>query len=147
MAIKKRRSIPEIIDQYFDSFEKWAERFQEELTEKPSWNLKACTIEPLRNMHVTPTEVIISADLPFTEKAAVKVKPLDDNVLEITAKMRRKIKSEELGITHRRGEFHSLHCQIRIPTPVDSSKMKTTFNKGMLEIRLPRRHGREIQVE
>jgi len=135
------------MDQYFDSFEKWAERFQEELAEKPSWNLKACTIEPLRNMHITPTEVIITADLPFTEKDAVKVKAIDDNALEITAKMRRKIKSEELGITHRRGEFHSLHCQIRIPTPVDTSKMKTTFNKGMLEIRLPRRHRRGIPAE
>ena len=140
VPIKKKHSISEMIDEYFRNLDKWTEQFEESLVQRPSWNLKACTIEPLREILVTPTEVIVTVDLPYTEKNAVKVKPVNKTSLEITAKMKRKIRLDELGMTHCKGEFQKFHCHIRIPVSVKMDQMETQFKRGILEIHLPRKH-------
>jgi len=147
MATKKRRSIFDIIDEYFEDLEERAERFRETLIERPSWNQKTCTIEPLRNIMVTPTEVIVTVDLPYTEENTIQVKPLDKKTIEISARMRRKIRFYDFGITHYRGEFQAFDCQTRIPVLVYMDKMKIRFKKGILEIRLPRKHEYTIPIE
>jgi HSP20 family molecular chaperone IbpA len=147
MATKRKRSIFDVVDEYFDNLEEWAERFRETLVEKPSWNQKACTMEPLRDIMVTPTEVIVTVDLPYAEENAVQVKPVDKNVIQISAKMKRKIRFDDFGITHYKGEFQKLHCQTRIPVPVYMDKMEIRFKKGILAIRLPRKHEYEIPIE
>jgi HSP20 family molecular chaperone IbpA len=140
MAIRKRRSFSEIIDEYFRDLEEWAEDFGEPFTGKPSWNLRNSSLEPLRETTVTPTEVLVTLDLPFTDKGTVKVKPIGTNAIEIDAKMRRKIRLHELGVTHCKGEFHRYHAHMRIPVQVNMSKMKIDYKKGLLEIHLPRKH-------
>lgn len=147
MSTRRKRSMFDIIDEYFDSLEELTERFRETLVERPSWNQKTCTIEPLRDIMVTPTEVIVTVDLPYTEENKIQVKPLNKGTIQISAKMKRKIRFDELGITHHRGEFESLHCQTRIPVPVYMDKMEIRFKKGILEIHLPRKHEYEISVE
>jgi HSP20 family molecular chaperone IbpA len=147
MATKRKRSIFDVIDEYFEDLEEWAERFRETLVERPSWNQKACTMEPLRDIMVTPTEVIVTVDLPYTEENMIQVKPLDKNVIQISANMKRKIRLDDFGITHHRGEFQKLQCHTRIPVPVYMDKMEIRFKKGILEIRLPRKHEYEIPIE
>lgn len=144
---KKKRSIFETVDDYFEDVEKRMERLGEALVDRPRWNQKACTMEPLRDIMITPTEVIVTADLPFTQENTVQVKPIDESVLEISAKMKRKIRFDELGITHHKGEFQAFHCQMQIPVPVDTNKMTIRFKKGILEIRLPRKREYEIPVK
>jgi HSP20 family molecular chaperone IbpA len=140
MSTRKKRSIFDIVDEYFENLEEWTERFRESLIEKPSWNRKACTIEPLRDIMVTPTEVTVTVDLPYAEENAIKVKPISKDTIEISAKMKQKVRFDDFGITHYKGEFQTLHCQTRIPVPVEMDKMEIRFKKGILEIRLPRRH-------
>ena len=147
MSTKRKRSIFDVIDEYFEDLEEWAERFRETLVERPSWNQKMCTIEPLRDIMVTPTEVIVTVDLPYTEENMIQVKPVDKNVIQISANMKRKIRLDDFGITHYRGEFQKLHCHTRIPVPVDMDKMEIRFKKGILEVRLPRKHEYEIPIE
>ena len=147
MDTKRKRSIFDVIDEYFEDLEEWAERFRETLVERPSWNQKACTMEPLRDIMVTPTEVIVTVDLPYTEENMIQVKPLDKNVIQISANMKRKIRLDDFGITHHRGEFQKLQCHTRIPVPVYMDKMEIRFKKGILEIRLPRKHEYEIPIE
>jgi len=147
MSTKKKRSIFDVIDEYFEDLEEWAERFRETLVERPSWNQKSCTMEPLRDVMVTPTEVIVTVDLPYTEENTIQVKPVDKNIIEISAKMRRKIRFDDFGITHYKGEFQTLHCRTRIPLPVHMDKMEIRFKKGILEIRLPRKHEYTIPTE
>jgi HSP20 family molecular chaperone IbpA len=139
MAIRKRQLDSDSIDEYFRDLEEWTEDLERTMIGRPSWNQKACTIEPLRNIRVAPTEVVVTADLPLTKEEAVKIKPIDDQTLEISAQMKRRVHFKEFGIFYHRGEFHSFHCYIRIPVPVRMNKMKTRFKKGMLEIHLPRR--------
>lgn len=145
MPTRRRRSIFEIINEYFENLEDWTERLREPLIEKPSWDIRACTIEPLRNIMVTPTEVIVTVDLPYAEENTIRVKPMGRDGIHIIAKMKQKIRFDDFGITHYKGEFQTLKCQTRIPVPVDLDKMEVRFKKGILEIRFPRKHSTKFQ--
>jgi HSP20 family molecular chaperone IbpA len=140
MAIRRKRSFSDLIDEYFKDLEEWTQEFGEPFAERPSWNLKNRSIEPLRETTINPTEVLITLDLPFTDKSTVKVKPVGKSTLEISAKMNRVIKSDDLGVTHWRGEFQKYHSHMRIPVQVNMDKMKVHYKKGLLEIHLPRKH-------
>ena len=142
---RRRRSIFELINEYIEKMESLAEGLLP--TEQPSWDIQTRTIEPLCNVFVTPEEVIVTADLPFSDPDSIKVEPIDRNTLEIIAKIKRKVRCEDLGIVHQRGEFSTFNCQTRIPVPVDMKKRKAKFKKGILEVWLPRKKGYEIKVE
>ncbi len=146
-ASKRKRSIFDIMDEYFESMEDWAESMMESIMEKPSWNYKACTMEPLRNIVVTSDKVIVTVDLPYAAQNTVQVKPISKDTIEISAQMRRKISFDDFGITHYKGEFQRFHCQTRIPVPVYMDRMEVHFKKGILEIHLPRKHEYEIPIE
>lgn len=139
MSIRKKRSISDIIDAYFEDLERWAEQFEETMMVSPSWNLKNCTIEPLREIMVAPTEVVVTVDLPYTEKNTVQVKPAGKNSIEISAEMKKKIRLDDLGVTHCKGEFRKFHCHMRIPVLVSMDKMDIHYKRGILEIHIPRK--------
>jgi len=147
MSTKRKRSIFDIIGEYLESLEEMAEQSEAMLIERPSWNQKACAFEPLRNIVVTPAEVVVTVDLPLTEENTIQVKPVEKNTLEISAKMKRKIRFEDFGITHYKGEFQTFHCQMRIPVQVNMDKMHFRFKKGILEIHLPRKREYTISIE
>jgi len=127
-----------MMDDYFQNIEQWMEEFEGPLAERPSWNLRNRTLEPLRETAITPTEVLITVDLPFTTKGNIKVKPAGKNTLEVSAKMNRVVKLQELGLTHYEGEFHKYHSYLRIPVAVNMDKMAVRYKKGLVEIHLPR---------
>lgn len=129
----------DIVDEYFEDMERWAEHFSSAIDENPCWNLKNCAIEPLRHVTVTPAEVIVTVDLPYANKSTAKVKVVDENALEISAEMRKKIRLNELGVTHMEGVIQRFHSWIRIPVRVDVKRMKIQHKKGILEIKLPRK--------
>ena len=138
MVIKKNRTIWDMLTDYFGDLDEEYEKWKGSL-ERPSWNLKACTIEPLHDLKITPTEVVVTVDLPLTIESKVHVTPVDGNVLEVSAEMKRKVRFSELGITHCKGEFQKFHSHSRIPVPVDMKKMQIQYKKGLLEIRLTRK--------
>ena len=146
-GFRRRRSIFDLIDEYFESLEAWAERVRETFFERPSWNCRTCTIEPLRDIMVTSDEVIVTVDLPYAEQNTIQVKPVGKDTIEISAKMRRKVSLDDFGITHHRGEFQRFHCRTRIPVPVYMERMEIRLKRGILEIRLPRKHEYEIPIE
>lgn len=145
---RRRRSIFDEMSDYIEDFKTWAEEIIESaVAERPSWDVESCSLEPLCNIFVTPKEVVVTADLPYTEPQTVKVEAISEDLIEIEAKMKRKIHFDDFGITHRKGEFSSFCCQIRIPVPIEPKQMKIQFKHGILEIRLPRKKGYEIKVE
>ncbi|MEM2994601.1 MAG: Hsp20/alpha crystallin family protein [Candidatus Bathyarchaeia archaeon] len=147
MSERRRRSIFDLIDEYFENLEESFRRLRESLIEKPSWNCKTCTMEPLHDMSITPNEVIVTVDLPYIEGNTISVKPISNEAIEISAKMKRKISFDDFGITHYKGEFQTFHIQTRIPVPVYMDKMEVRFKRGILEIRLPRKYEYEIPIE
>ena len=145
---QRRRSIFDLIRDYIEDIEALAEELKEQsFTERPSWDVRSCCLEPLCSVFVTPDEVIVTADLPNINPDTIEVTPISADVLEIRAEMRRKIRFDEFGITHRKGEFQFFRCQTSIPVPVNMDRIKTEFKRGILEVHLPRKKGYRIKVE
>jgi HSP20 family molecular chaperone IbpA len=142
MSIRKRRLAPDVFDEYLEGLEQEFEGRRGRMVERPSWNQRASTMEPLRDVVVTPTEVVVTVDLPFTKEDTLRVRTLDENTVEVSAEMKRKITFREMGITHHKGEFQRFHCRSRLPVPVQMRGMRIRFKKGMLEVHLSRKRGR-----
>jgi HSP20 family molecular chaperone IbpA len=136
----RSRSIFDVMGEYIDEFEALADEFMETaFPEGPSWDCDTFCLHALCNLFITPQEVIITADLPNINPKTVKIEVLDENFLEITAKMKKKVQFSDLGIYHRQGEFSSLRCQGRIPVSIDASKMMISYKGRIWEIRFPRK--------
>ena len=145
---QRKRSIFDVMSDYVEDFKTWAEEMIESAAnQRPSWDIESCSLEPLCNIFVTTKEVVVTADLPYAEPKMVRVEAIGEDMIEIEAKMKRKVHFDDFGITHRKGEFSSFLCQPRIPVPVKPEQMKISFKHGILEIRLPRKKGYEIKVE
>lgn len=97
----------------------------------------AC-IEPLYNLFVGASEVIITVDLPYVNQTQVKLQCPSDDSVEVYAETSRKITFKDLGVKHRQGEFTCYHARIRVPVPVDESKISSKFKRGVLEVHIPR---------
>lgn len=145
---RRRRSIFDLIRDYIEDIEAVAEEFFEQrVVERPSWDERTCCLEPLCSVFVTPDEVIVTTDLPNINADTIEVTPISADTIEIKAEMKRKIRFDEFGLTHRAGEFRFFRCQANIPVAVDMKRLKTEFKRGILEIHLPRRKGYRIRVE
>lgn len=134
--------------EHLEDFEIWVEEMIESVTaERPSWDTRACCLEPLCNVFITIDDVEVTADLPNTKSESVTVEATGEDSIAIRAEMKRKLGFDDFGITHRRGEFSSFRCQVRIPVHVDTKRMQVSFKRGILQIRLPRKKGYAIKVE
>jgi len=133
--------------EHVEDLEAFADKLMESTLERPSWDLQSCCLEPLCSVFVSADEVVVTADLPNIDPKNIKVEPVEEDLIEITAKMKRKIHFTDFGITHRQGEFSAFRCQTSIPVSVDTKKMKTQFKRGILEVHLPRKKGYQIKVE
>lgn len=100
--------------------------------------MAAACIEPLYSLFVGATEVVITMDLPYVNQAHVKLQCPSNDVVEIYAETSKKITFKDLGVKHRHGEFTCYHARIRIPVPVDESRISSKFKRGVLEVHLPR---------
>jgi HSP20 family molecular chaperone IbpA len=141
MSEKKRRySIFDVRNEPMEKFEKLVERIiAYEFSESPSWDSENCCLKALSNVLITPQEVIVTADLPNIEPETVRVKEVDEGTIQISAKMKEKVRFKDLGIYHRQGEFSYLSCQDRINVAFNTEKMKISWKGGILEARFPRK--------
>ena len=137
----RKRSIFDVMGEYVEAFDALADELLEAtFPEGPSWNTETCCLQALSNVFVTTKEVVVTADMPNIEPETVKVEAVDEKVIQITAKMKKKVRFADLGICHRQGEFSALRCQDRIQVAFDSEKMKIAFTGGILEVRFPRKN-------
>ncbi|HSQ52818.1 MAG TPA: Hsp20/alpha crystallin family protein [Acidobacteriota bacterium] len=136
----RKRSIFDVMGEYVEVFDALADELLEAtFPEGPSWNTETCCLQALSNVFVTTREVVVTADMPNIEPETVKVEAVDEKLIQITAKMKKKVRFADLGIYHRQGEFSTLRCQDRIQVAFDSEKMKTAFTGGIIEVRFPRK--------
>jgi HSP20 family molecular chaperone IbpA len=141
--MSKKREKPstfDMMEKYLEEIEALADELMEStFPEGPSWNTETCCLQALSNVFITSREVIVTADLPNIEPETVKVEAVDENLIEITAKMKKKVRFADLGIYHRHGEFSFLRCQGRVHVAFDAEKMKISCKGGILEVRFPRK--------
>jgi len=142
MERPKKSSSFEEIEEYLQKIEDLAQEIKAiAFPEGPSWNTETCCLHALSNVFITPREVIITADLPFIEPESVQINAMDENHIEILAKMKKKINFKELGIFHRRGEFSFLRCQGQLQVAIITDKMQISCENGILEVRFRRKNG------
>lgn len=144
---RRRRSIFDLLREYVEDLDAWADELVKSMTERPSWDVESHCLEPLCNIFVATEEVVVTADLPYAVPDSIRVEAVSKDLIEIAANMKRKLCFDDFGITHRKGEFSTFRCQVRVPVPVDASRAKIQFRRGILEVHLPRKRGYRIKVE
>jgi HSP20 family molecular chaperone IbpA len=147
MSVKQEKNLTfDAMEKYLEEIETLAEEVMASVfPEGPSWNTETCCLHALSNTFITAGEIVVTADLPNIEPETIKVKAVNENLIEITAKMKKKVHFADFGIVHRQGEFSLLRCQSRINVAIDVEEMKSSYNKGILEVRFPRKKVHEIQ--
>jgi len=133
MSHERRKHLFEAMDEYFKRAEYMFERVF-----TSSWNEAAQSIEPLYNIAVGSSEVILTVDLPYVNQEEVTLKVPADDTVEIYANTKRRITFADMGVRHRGGQFKSYHARVHMPVPVLESGMTSKFKRGVLEVRLPR---------
>lgn len=112
----------------------------------PSWDIDRRCLDPLAQVRETEEKVIITVDLPFVKKEDIEV-TVEENSLKIRAGTKKDIQFEKWGGVHRKISFNSFRKNVKLPAQVNPDKSKATFKNGVLEVRLEKTEGKEVEIE
>ena len=104
---------------------------------------------PSTDLAETETHYVLTADLPGVAEGDVSIE-FDDNVLTVSGE--RKVEQEEKREGYHRVErsFGQFRRSLRLPEGVDADAIAATFDKGVLEIRIPKpeaRKPRQVEIK
>jgi len=136
---RRRRSIFDIIEEYMERMEETIERYLEGFEERRLWHPSSETIEPLANVYVEPREVVITVDIPCADRDGINVRFIDENTVEIEARLQRTLDFQSFKIMHRSGRFTKHYVRVDLPVPVEPNRAVITCYRNILEVRIPRR--------
>ena len=97
---------------------------------------------PSMDLAETDTHYVLKADLPGVAEEDVSIE-LDDNVLTVSGE--RKVEQEEKREGFHRVErsFGRFRRSLKLPDGVDADAIAATFDKGVLEVRIPKPEARK----
>ena len=97
---------------------------------------------PAMDLVETEDHFVLKADLPGVAEGDVSIE-LDDNVLTVSGE--RKVEQEEKREGFHRVErsFGRFRRSLKLPDGVDADAIAATFDKGVLEIRIPKPEARK----
>lgn len=145
---ERRRSLLRMLLEYVEELERAAEEALESFfVERPAWDVRRSCIEPLMDVFVGPDEVIITMDMPLVKPETIRVRPVEEGLIEVVAEMKKAIRPRDLGVVHIDGEIREMRARARVPVPVETKSLRFVFRKGILEVRLPRRRRRASEHE
>ncbi len=100
-------------------------------------------LSPLSCLKEFDSHWLLECDLPLVDKKDIKI-TCDDRTVSIDAKLREKYSEEKLGnIT----KFEYFKKSVLLPGKIDSKKILARFQKGRLEIKIPKNTiGRSIKI-
>ena len=100
-------------------------------------------LSPLSCLREFDNHWMVEFDLPMVGKKDVKVS-FDGNTVNVEAKLKQKYSEEKLGkIT----KFEYFKKSISLPEKIDSKKATAKFQKGRLEIKIPKKAiGKSIKI-
>jgi len=102
------------------------------------WDIQARTLKPLYDVRQTRESIKVLVDLPYVEKEAIQLR-VDENSIDLSAKLRQPIKYDRWGTTQRRCEFNKLYTTIQLPAEVDPDGAKAKLRNGILTVELPKK--------
>jgi HSP20 family molecular chaperone IbpA len=133
MSHERRKHLFDVMDEYFKRIES--------MLESPfasGWNEAAQSIEPLYNIAVGASEVILTVDLPYVDPQQITIKIPANDTIEISANTKRQITFADMGVRHRGGQFKCYRARIHMRVAVVESGMTSKLKRGILQIHLPR---------
>ena len=93
------------------------------------------SLSPLSCLREFDTHWMLEFDLPLVNKKNIKV-TFDGNMINVEAKLKEKYSEEKLGkIT----KFEYFKKSMSLPGKIDSKKTTAVFQKGRLEIKIPKK--------
>ena len=95
------------------------------------------TLEPRVEMYETPTEVVVRAEMPGLDKDSIDVR-VRDNYLTIKGVRKEEKKEERENVFFNESFYGEFHRVIPLPTEVKEEGIEAVYDKGILEIRLPK---------
>jgi HSP20 family protein len=100
-------------------------------------------LSPLSCLREFDTHWMAEFDLPLVRKKDIKV-TFDGNTINVEAKLKEKYSEEKLGKIIK---FEYFKKSISLPRKIDSKKTTAKFQKGRLEIKIPKKVvGQSIKI-
>ena len=138
---------------YWDPFEEM-ERMQKEMNKMFSSYLGRMPTgrHPAMDMMDQGKELVVIMDLPGMKRDDIKIDCTEDH-LQVSAESKEKMEGKDEGYYFSERSASSFSRGIPLPIKVIPSKAKSTFNNGVLKIRLPKKEvkeekkGHRIKVE
>ena len=92
---------------------------------------------PAMDLVETADHFVLRADLPGMGQDDVKIE-LEDNVLTVTGERRAEHESDQEGYYRVERSFGSFQRSLTLPKGVDADAVAAHFDRGVLEIRIPK---------
>ncbi|AJM92095.1 MULTISPECIES: Hsp20/alpha crystallin family protein [Nitrosopumilus] len=100
-------------------------------------------LSPLSYLKEFDNYWLVEFDLPMVSKKDIKV-TFDGNTISVEAKLKQKYSEEKLGKVTK---FEYFKKSISLPGKIDIKKTTAKFQKGILEIKIPKKAiGRSIKI-
>lgn len=93
--------------------------------------------KPFIDIVETDKEIIATAEMPGLEKEDIKINLTEDK-LEISAETRHEEEKREKGYVYKERGRGSYYRAISLPSPVDPDNSRSSYNNGVLEIKMPK---------
>jgi HSP20 family protein len=85
----------------------------------------------------TEDHFVLRADLPGMSEADVSIE-LEDNVLTLSGERKAEHEEKKEGYYRVERSFGQFRRSLTLPEGVDAEKIAATFDKGVLEVRIPK---------
>lgn len=94
-------------------------------------------IEPAMDIYETGKAVVAEVSVPNIDPKKINVS-VENQVLRVSGSMEEEKKEEKKGYWRKEIRKGSFERMVRLPVPVDESKVEAEYEKGMLKITMPK---------
>ena len=150
--MRRRRDLGDLFDEFFRDF---FEDVFEDLRPRRGRRLNPLMEEeyedyrePMHDVIETDNEVIVTVEIPGVKKEDIDIN-VSSRSIEIKAEHKEEEKKEGEEYTYMK-EYKGFYKVIPLPVEVNTEKVKATYNNGVLEVRLEKKHKEEkkkVKVE
>jgi HSP20 family protein len=92
---------------------------------------------PSMDLVETEDHFVLRADLPGLSEGDVAIE-LEDNVLTVSGERKTEHEEQKEGFYRMERSFGQFRRSLTLPEGVDAEKIAATFDKGVLEVRIPK---------
>ena len=104
---------------------------------------------PAMDLVETDDHFVLRADLPGLTEDDVSIE-LEDNVLTISGERKSEHEDRKEGYYRVERAYGAFHRQLTLPEGIDPDAVQASFDKGVLEVRIPKpeeRKPRKVQIK